>query len=427
MTSPGFSVLVVHAADLHIDSPLLGLERYPGAPTEAIRGATRRAFEALVTLCVEEGASLLVLAGDIYDGDWKDYSTGLFFAQELSRLREVGTRVVLVRGNHDAASQITRNLRLPDHVVELPVQRAGTQVFEDLGIAVHGQSYRERAVREDLSAGYPEPIRDLVNIGVLHTSLSGREGHEPYAPSRPEALLSRGYDYWALGHVHRREVVAERPWIVYPGNLQGRHAKETGPKGATTLEVDGGRVRTVEPRALDVVRWEVSEVPCPDAANPDDVLELCRSAIERAASAAEGRALCLRLVLAGATRAHPALMSEPDRWDTEIRRIAGEGRSGQVWIEQVRVETSSFVPLERLAERRDAVGQIARALCALEVNPDGLAAVFEGFADLRGKLPVEAREGLDALRLDDPELQREILLDVERLLVPELAALGDDS
>src|SRR5437762_2401581 len=112
-------VKIVHASDLHLDSPLAGLERYDGAPVEAIRGATRRALENLVTLCLEERAALLLIAGDVYDGDWKDYSTGLFFAASLGRLRQAGIHVVMVRGNHDAASQITRNLRLPSHVSEL--------------------------------------------------------------------------------------------------------------------------------------------------------------------------------------------------------------------------------------------------------------------------------------------------------------------
>src|SRR6266511_4052139 len=99
----------VHAADLHLDSPLRGLARYEGAPLQAIRGATRRAFENLIDLCLEEGAAFLLLAGDIFDGNWRDYSTGLFFAAQLSRLKATGIPVVLVRGNHDAESRITKH------------------------------------------------------------------------------------------------------------------------------------------------------------------------------------------------------------------------------------------------------------------------------------------------------------------------------
>src|SRR3989442_11412313 len=106
----------VHAADLHVDSPLRGLERYEGAPVDRVRMATRRALENLMQLCLEEEAAFLLLAGDIFDGDWKDYGTGLFFVGQMRRMRAAGIPVYLVRGNHDAASQVTKYLVLPDNV-----------------------------------------------------------------------------------------------------------------------------------------------------------------------------------------------------------------------------------------------------------------------------------------------------------------------
>ena len=146
---------IVHAADLHIDSPLRGLSRYPNAPVDVIRNATRRAFENLIDLCLQERVALLLLAGDVFDGNWRDYSTGMFFAAQLARLRQGGVRVVTVRGNHDAKSQITRELRLPENVTELSTRKPETKVFEDLGIAVHGQGFAAREVPEDLVVRYP--------------------------------------------------------------------------------------------------------------------------------------------------------------------------------------------------------------------------------------------------------------------------------
>ena len=148
----------VHAADLHVDSPLAGLERYEGAPVAAIRGATRRALENLVELCLARDARLLLLAGDLFDGKWRDFSTGLFFVRQMARLREADVAVVLVRGNHDAESQIPKHLRLPENVRELPSGRAATVELEELGIAVHGQSYANRATTDDLAAGYPRAL-----------------------------------------------------------------------------------------------------------------------------------------------------------------------------------------------------------------------------------------------------------------------------
>src|SRR5688572_24766070 len=151
------AVRILHAADLHLDSPFVGLARYEGAPVDEMRSATRRAFDNLIDLAISERVALLLIAGDIYDGDWKDYNTGLFFASRMQRLREEGIEVAIVRGNHDAASRITRSLTLPDNVHELPVEEPGSVVFEKLGIAVHGQSYRDPEVTEDLTRSYPQP------------------------------------------------------------------------------------------------------------------------------------------------------------------------------------------------------------------------------------------------------------------------------
>ncbi len=222
----------IHAADIHLDSPLVGLERYDGAPVDEIRGATRRALENLVRLATEEHASFVLIAGDVYDGDWKDYNTGLFFVKQMARLKEAGISVYLVAGNHDAASVITKSLRMPDNVAFLSTERPETMLIDRLGIALHGQGFPAREVTEDLSIAYPDAMAGMFNIGLLHTSVDGRSGHEPYAPCTLDGLRSKGYDYWALGHVHAREVLSEDPWIVFPGNMQGRHVRETGPKGA---------------------------------------------------------------------------------------------------------------------------------------------------------------------------------------------------
>ncbi|HEX4338974.1 MAG TPA: DNA repair exonuclease [Polyangiaceae bacterium] len=423
MTSP--KVKLVHAADLHLDSPMLGLERYPGAPVDEVRGATRRAFEGLVDLCLAEDARLLLIAGDVYDGDWKDYSTGLFFVAQLNRLREIGARVVVVRGNHDAGSQITRHLRLPDHVLELPHARPVTHVFEELGVAVHGQSFRDRSTKSDLASGYPDGIRGALNIGILHTSVTGRPGHDDYAPCTLDTLVRKEYDYFALGHVHRREVLSRAPWVVFPGNLQGRHMKETGPKGATLIDVDGGRVTSVEHRTLDVVRWTVCEVDARDADAPDDVLDRARAALGREVDAAEGRTLAARVVVHGASRAHAALQSHAERWEAELRAAATEFPD-ELFLERVVLDTRAELDVERLAERRDALGQVARAMLTLRTDADARSSLLAELGDLKAKLPSEVRDGVEAVELDDGDSLLEALADVEQMLLPSLAALGSD-
>ncbi len=416
----------VHAADIHLDSPLEGLARYEGAPVEEIRGATRRAFENLVDLCLTEEASLLLLAGDLYDGDWRDYNTGLFFIRQVARLTRQGIKVVWVRGNHDAASQITRSLRLPEGATELPSARPGTLAFEELGVAIHGQSYGRRDVADDLAAGYPDPLAGLCNVGLLHTALDGREGHDLYAPCSVQRLVSRGYQYWALGHVHRREVVSEEPWIVFPGNLQGRHARETGAKGATLVQVEDGAVVSLEHRALDVVRWSSLAVDASQAASPHDVVDLVRAALESELASIDGRSLAARIAVHGASQADAGLRAERERYRQEILAAALE-RGGPVWVEKVLFETRATADPDGLLDHDDPVAALLRSSRALRDEPEALRDLARELSALASRLPPEYRRRPDALDLEDPKTLAALLCDVERDLLPRLLPGREDT
>lgn len=408
---------VVHAADLHLDSPLSGLERYEGAPVERLRGATRRALINLIDFCLEEDVKLLLIAGDLYDGNWRDYSTGLFFVGQMARLREASVRVVWIRGNHDAASKLTKHLRLPENVQELPHRRAGSVVFEDWGIAVHGRGYPEPRVTEDLARDYPAPLPGVLNFGLLHTALDGRVGHEPYAPCSLRTLLDRGYDYWALGHVHAREVLHEDPWVVFPGNLQGRQLRESGSKGATLIDVDGARIARVDHVALDVVRWAALVLDVERAANSDDVLELVAREVARTAEAAEGRLVALRVVLKGVTPLHVDLSERRAELAEQVRAIAVD--VGGVWLERLDIETLAPLDLVSLRGRDDALGQLATALDELRHDDAALSDLAALPAELRARLPLEVTH---TLGLERPEFYRSLISGVEQLLLPRLVS-----
>src|SRR5437588_11796710 len=138
-SDPMFKFL--HAAAIHLDSPQRGLDRYEGAPVAECRGATRRALENLVDLAIREKVAFVLIVGDLYDGDWPDYNTGLFFGKVMSRLRDCGIPVYMIRGNHDAANRMTKDLRLLDNMRVLSTEQAETIVLEDCGVAVHGRSF----------------------------------------------------------------------------------------------------------------------------------------------------------------------------------------------------------------------------------------------------------------------------------------------
>jgi DNA repair exonuclease SbcCD nuclease subunit len=414
----------VHAADLHLDSPLSGLSKYEGAPVERIRGATRRALENLVELCLSERADLLLIAGDLYDGDWRDYSTGLFFNKQMSVLRAAGVKVVWIRGNHDAASKLTAHLALPDNVRELSHKRPETFLLEELGVAVHGQGFETRDVTRDLSERYPEPIRDLFNIGLLHTALEGRPGHAPYAPCRLTALVDRGYEYFALGHVHNREVLSEKPWIVFPGNLQGRHARETGAKGASLVTVEGQSVRAVEHRALDEVRWHVANVDISSESSLDGALDRARPLLTAAVAASDGRLAAIRVRFEGASAAHEQLTARIERFTEEVRALASDLPS-EAWLEKVELASRPLAERGRLREREDAIGEMLRGLGSLAQDDTALAELATELAELKRKLPAELREGPDAIDLDSVDSIRSLLRSIEETLVPSLRGPED--
>lgn len=406
---------IVHAADLHLDSPLRGLSEYEGAPSAEIRAATRRALVALVDLCVEVEAALLLIAGDLYDGDFKDYSTALYFTEQMSRLRATGTQVVWLRGNHDAANRITKHLRSRDHVFELSSDAPQTYRFEELGVAVHGRGYWTRDVRENLARSYPEPDSDLVNIGLLHTALDGREGHALYAPCSVPDLKERGYDYWALGHVHQREVLCEDPWIVFPGNLQGRHIRETGPKGATLLSIESGKIVSVEPRVLDQVRWERTDVDVSEADSVDEVLDRVVSMLDQVRESAGGRVLATRVRLLGSTPLHAQLIHERERIEHEI--LAHAVDQGDIYLEKVQMSTFGKLSVGSLAGRHDALGELFSTLGALKQDDGGKKQLLEELLrPITGITP-------DLLK-DDSLDSTELLEDVHRLLEGYLLAEG---
>lgn len=409
---------IVHAADLHLDSPLRGLTHYEGAPVAEVRSATRTVLRSLVELCLEESAALLLIAGDLYDHDFRDYSTALFFTEQMARLRQSGTRVVWIRGNHDAANRITKHLRTADHVFELSHGEPESRLFEDLGVAVHGQGYATRDTQENLARRYPPALSDLFNIGLLHTALDGREGHAPYAPCTVSDLKATGYQYWALGHVHQREVVSEEPYIVFPGNPQGRHIKETGPKGVTVLELESGQLKSVQSRVLDYVRWELCEVDVSDAFSLSEVLDKSARALDRLRDAADGRILATRVRLVGASAAHGELAAARENVEAELRAHAVT--HGDVFLERVRVATVGQLSAQAIADRRDALGDLFRAVELTQSDATARAALWEGL--LRPLSGVSA----DLLRDEalDPE---EILAEAARLLEGRLLSPTGES
>ena len=352
----------LHAADLHIDSPLRGLE--PDAPADRIRGATRAAYTNLVDLALREQVAFVVIAGDLFDGEWQDWRTGAFFVGETLRLTRAGIRVYAIRGNHDAQSVVSQHLALPEGARMLRAGQPESIRLAEHNACIHGQSFATREVTENLALAYPPPLPGHFNIGLLHTAAGGRAGHAAYAPCSTEQLANHGYHYWALGHVHAREVLLRDPcWIVFPGNTQGRHANEAGAKGATLVTVQDGRIADVAHRVLDAVRWAQAVVDLDGVATLEAALARVRAQVAEDVSHAQGRLLALRLTLQGASALHPHLVRDLGATRDMLRAEAAAcAADGEVWLESAHLRTRPALDRAALRARADAVGQLVRAI-----------------------------------------------------------------
>lgn len=410
----------LHCADIHLDSPLRGLERYEGAPVEQVRGATRRAFENMVQCALREKVDFVVIAGDLYDGDWPDFNTGLFFAKGMAQLGESGIAVYVFRGNHDAASKLTRSLPLPKNVHLFPDKAPKTLTDDNLGLAVHGQSFATAAVFDDLAADYPRAVPGYFNLGALHTSLTGRPGHDNYAPTTELILKSKGYDYWALGHVHAREIVSRDPWVVYPGNMQGRHIREQGAKGCELVNVEDGSI-TTEPVALDVLRWTELAVDVAGMPDLDALFDRAAAGVRTELSRADGRILGLRIRVHGAGVLHRDVSARPEVIAEQLRAVALDASGGNAWLEKVDLRVRPLIEVDRLSAGDDPVALLVRELRALTQDGEKLTSFAnDALKELRQRLPPDLSED-DLLRLDAPDVLGELLREAEGELLARLA------
>ena len=420
----------IHAADIHLDScESRGLVEYDGAPIEGCRRATRRALENLVQLAINEQVHFVLIAGDIYDGDWKDARTGLFFISQLNRLRDAKINCYMIRGNHDAASEISRHLPLPVNRDETPMllghDRCETIILEDIGVAIHGRGFKTRAVTENLAATYAVRIPGMHNIGLLHTCMDGAEGHEPYSPCSRLELLAKEYEYWALGHIHLRSppVVDDICPILFSGNLQGRHVRECGPKGAYLVEFSSGAPQiTFHP--LAVYRWEVCTLDITNLTTDDELWSAFSDAIGRLIQPHD-LPVAARIEISGCTSLHQTLY---DRLPTVIDQFKSLGISAsnsRLWLEDVRLKTR---PPSRLVEAwhdDGPLGELTRFMDQLQLNSQKFKELARPLIEMTRLLPPGIVGG-GTLQPDDETWLSDVLEDVRPLLINRLSGSGED-
>ncbi|MCV9938224.1 DNA repair exonuclease [Boseaceae bacterium BT-24-1] len=381
----------VHAADIHLDSPLRSLALRDPDLADLIGNATRRAFVRVVDLCLDEQVDALLLAGDLYDGDQTSMKTARFLAEQLRRLHEAGIRVFVIRGNHDALSRITKELTLPDSVKLFGGRAEVIAIERDRGqfaVAIHGLSFAQSHAPESLIGKYRPPVEGAVNIGLMHTSLAGAAGHDLYAPCSLADLQGTGFHYWALGHVHKRSVVEGGCAIVMPGMPQGRDINEAGAKSVTLVTIGDDRSIRIEERVTSIAQFERVAVDVTGIDDWRDLVTALARALEQVRSDVASEHLVARLRVTGATP-----LAWRIRRDLDLLKTEADDRAsviGSCWVEKLEVDcrapgVAASASTDPLTELRRLIDE---EVIGSDVYQTEVAAIAE---ELRTQLPQECR------------------------------------
>ncbi|MDQ2094535.1 metallophosphoesterase family protein [Rhodalgimonas zhirmunskyi] len=355
----------VHTADIHLDSPLKTLALRDESLAELVGNATRETFTRIIDLCVAEEVQALLIAGDLYDGGQTSMKTARFLAQEMLRLDAAGIPAFVVRGNHDAASRITNELTLPDSVKVFSGRAEQVEtLWNDHAVAVHGISFRDPHMPDTMLDRFGPPLPGAFNIGMLHTSLGGAPGHDPYAPCSLGELQATGYDYWALGHIHQRDAYPGSTTVVMPGIPQGRDIGEAGPKSVTLVTVGDDEEVSLTERYLSVAQFERATVNCQDISDWPALIDGLKKALIAVRRESGGEQQIVRPVLVGATPLAWRIGRDVDLIREEAQVIAEQ--LGSLWIDKIEIALTA----DKTTSPGGAVGELAEIIAQGNLRPE---------------------------------------------------------
>ncbi|MER8370521.1 DNA repair exonuclease [Mesorhizobium sp. M0306] len=327
----------LHTADIHLDSPLRSLALRNPDLAELVGDASRQAFVGIVDLCLAERVDALVIAGDLYDGEQTSMKTARFLASQMTRLHQAGIRVFKIRGNHDAMSRISKQLVFPDTVTIFGGRpQSLLQTAGGLDVMFHGLSFANPKAPESLLPKYPAAREGAVNVGIMHTSLAGSPGHDVYAPCSVADLHDHGFDYWALGHIHARQVHPGASTVVMPGMPQGRDINEAGEKSVTLVTIRDDRSVEIEEKLTSIAQFERASVDLTGTVEWPEVVGRVRSALEDIRASVRSRHAVVRLGLTGATPLSWALIRDRDLLLAEAEQAAEQ--TGDTWVEKLELD-----------------------------------------------------------------------------------------
>ena len=374
----------VHAADLHLDSPFTGIRATaPENVAKALYSATFDSYQNIIDLCISEGVDALLVAGDIYDGADRSLRAQRSFIDGLRSLDSAGIRSFVCHGNHDPLDGWEARLEYPTGCHRFGTDFQAVPVFGDEPdrVLVYGISYPTRDVYENLVSRLGQVDDRAFSIGLLHANVGGNTDHAPYAPCSLDDLARSGIDYWALGHVHTRQILREQtPMVVYPGNSQGRHPNEAGARGVYLVEVDADGNVSLDFRPTDTVRWEQARVDISALETEQDLLNKIDDAMQSLLDSAEGRSVVARVTLTGRGELN-RFLRQPNAVDDLLEGVNDQwaGRLPFVWCERIEDETAVPIDRDTLRAGEDFLAEVLRTADQLKETS---AALSDPLADL---------------------------------------------
>jgi DNA repair protein SbcD/Mre11 len=393
----------IHTADLHLDSPCVGMRAISGELQKQLQESTFLAFERIVELCLEHQVDFLTIAGDIYDGADRSLRAQIFFREQVRRLEEHGIRVFVIHGNHDHLGGQITSLKWPDnvhvfpagHVSSAAVYRDGEEIAR-----VYGISYPKQAVTERYVNKFQKEADAPYAVALLHTNVGDLSEHANYAPATVEELERAGMDFWGLGHIHVPKLLKDQnPVILYPGNPQGRHIREAGERGCYLVEVDSNYHTTLTFLPTQQVRWTEMEIPLQREEQEGELLDRIVQEINQTMDEASETQV-IRLRITGQGSLHSSLQSREFLLQfQESLQTMLDLCTLPVWVESIQVNTSPAFNLEELRMQPNFIGDFLSIRERLEKDPSALQEMREAVRDLFGS-------GRPLPELDDQTLER---------------------
>lgn len=381
-------IRILHTADIHLDSPLRSLALRDEALRDHVEAATRTALSRLIDLALAERVAAVLVAGDLFDGRQRSARSAAFLMTQLDRLGAAGIRLFYIKGNHDAENPVTGMLDLPDNV-HLFDARGGKVPLSDT-VWIHGVSFADRHAPDSLLPRFSAPVAGAVNIAMLHTSLAGAPGHDRYAPCSVGDLTGMGFDYWALGHIHKRQVHSDDPWIVMPGCPQGRDIGEAGAKSVSLLTIDDGRI-TVEERPSAIVEFATTALDISHVDSDEALRAALRTHLEEARARITAPTAVVRITLTGTPPRYWQILRDRDVWHEQVADLAR--MAGDLWIDKLVLD---LAPPEARVDGTGASDELRRSVAGITAESGFQAAARAEVDALLQDLPPALRARLAA-------------------------------